>query len=331
MEEISCIFCHKSIDLIAIEESGYKGRKCHECGLIFISPRPIPSEIKDIYSHDQAHASAESHIRAKFMKTVYAKHNLAIIKKFINKRDMLEIGVGAGRFLNTARENGFSVHGIELNKIQAEFVKNKLKIPCETSALTKDSFGVKQFDVICHFDVASHFYDPISEFKKMNDKLKEGGILFFETGNAGDIKEKYYKLFTSFQYPDHLFFFGEKSLRILLEQTGFEIIKIYRYSLLPQLLYQKILLKVIKFIERENKPTAQKEENISKTSDTTVSPSHGILPKLKRFLGISAAYVKYLIRYKGGYVMPKKERPQTVIVVARKTTPNTKISLQKFR
>ncbi len=44
MEYIQSIFCHRSSDQIVIEENGYKGRKCSQCGLIFISPRPTFSD-----------------------------------------------------------------------------------------------------------------------------------------------------------------------------------------------------------------------------------------------------------------------------------------------
>ena len=59
---------------------------------------------------------------------------------------------------------------------------------------------------------------------EMNERLKDNGFLIFETGNLGDVEEKYFKLFTSFQLPDHLCFFSDKNLKELLQRTGFEFI-----------------------------------------------------------------------------------------------------------
>ena len=56
MEEIKCIFCNKSSEDVVIEENGFKGRKCPECGLIFISPRPTQAEILDIYARNITYA-----------------------------------------------------------------------------------------------------------------------------------------------------------------------------------------------------------------------------------------------------------------------------------
>ena len=42
--------------------------------------------------------------------------------------------------------------------------------------------------------------------------LKPGGLHIFETGNLADVDHRYLKLFKAFQYPDHLFFYGDRSL-----------------------------------------------------------------------------------------------------------------------
>ena len=76
---------------------------------------------------------------------------------------------------------------VEINLRQAEFIREKLGISVETNPFDESSFRGILFDVICHFDVISHFYDPISEFRQFNRRLKEDGILFFETGNGGDL------------------------------------------------------------------------------------------------------------------------------------------------
>ena len=313
MEDITCLFCGKSSDQIVIEENGYKGRKCIQCGLIFISPRLTPLEIQNLYAKDQSHVSAESHISGSFAVRLHARHNLRIIKKFIDGGSILEIGAGAGYFLNEARKEGFEVYGIELNPIQADFIKSKLGIPCEESEISSHSFGKKKFDIIYHCDVISHFYDPIITFENINEKLNKNGIMVFETGNFGDVKDKYYKLVTKFQYPDHLFFFSENSLKELLLRTGFDVIKIYKYSINPLFVVEKYLQRIITIFKSKDriKETSKNEmaaslfSNISKCS-------------LRELIKNVYAYSMYLLCYKIGYVMPKKQRIQTVIIVARK-------------
>ena len=323
MEEIACIFCKKKSDQIVIKENGYLGRKCSKCEIIYISPRPSFNEIIDLYGHDQAHITAESHIAEEFLKRLYSKHNLKIVNMYSKNGSILEIGAGAGYFLDEARKLGFKPYGVECNPIQAKFIRDELRIPCEESPLSASLFEGKKFDVVYHCEVISHFFDPISEFWKINQKMKEGGILVFETGNLGEMDKTYYKYFTKFQYPDHLFFFSSNNLLHLLAKTGFEFIRLYRYSILPELIARKAL----SGIKNSINSLMPKFNKLDKTSSDrsnikNLNRANYRLPGNKsiaiQILKNGYLYLHYIIRYKIGRIAPKINRPQTVIVVARK-------------
>ena len=310
MGEVECIFCNKKSSQIVVEEEGYQCRKCPSCDLIYISNRPSLEEIEILYNDVRANRSADTSISGFFSRGLHARHHLRIIKKFIRSGSILEIGPGEGSFLYEARKEGFEVRGIELNNIQANFIKNRLGISCEESPLDDFSFGGKKFDIIYHRDVISHFYDPIAEFQKMNERLKDNGFLIFETGNLGNVEEKYFKLFTSFQLPDHLFFFSDKNLKELLRRTGFEFVKVYRYSKLP-------LLWIMKRLKAK---TDQLASLSGKGDLNKLNTSFGKINKFifKYLLRNTFNYFSYLMLYKIGYVIPKKGRPQSLFIVAQK-------------
>ena len=305
MEEISCIFCGIYSNNIVISENGYAGKKCRICGLIYVSPRPSKTEIANIYGHDNAQLSAQLHIEQKHAKNLQAHHHLALLKQYCKKGNLLEIGAGAGYFLAEAKKYGFEPFGIELNPTQAYFITNNLGIPCQMEPISPNSFANMKFDIIYHCDVASHFYDPIDAFTTMYNKLKSGGILFFETGNIGDVDKRYYRLFEHFQCPDHLFFFGQKSLYNLMVQAGFEIIAYYRYCIIPQLLFNKVLRLI-------RKPTSQKKTNHQKTYITNKKSF------FKNYIKQIYNYTQHTLRYKIGRYFCKKNSPETIIIVARK-------------
>ena len=323
MEEIKCIFCESESNQIVIEENGFKGRKCPQCGLIYISPRPSLNEIIDLYVHDDANISAESHISAASLEILYAKHHLKIIRSVVKSGALLEIGPGAGYFLDEARKLGFEPHGIELNSVQANFIRNRLNIPCEESLLSTSVFEGKKFDVVYHCDVISHFFNPISEFRKINEILKDDSFLVFETGNLGEVDQSYFKYIQKFQYPDHLFFFSTDNLIDLLEKTGFKFIKLYRYSILPQLVATKILSGVKNLIKRDVLKSNEKEDHPSDGSSVgnplgANSQSFNSKSIVKKTISNVYRYFNYILRYKIGRIAPKALRPQTVILVAKK-------------
>lgn len=323
MEEIKCIFCETDSNHVVIEENGYNGKKCPQCGLIYISPRPSFGEIVDLYGHDNACISAESHISGAFQKRLYARHHLRIIRSFVKSGALLEVGAGAGYFLDEARNIGFNPYGLEFNPIQANFMRNKLNIPCEESTLNASTFEGKKFDAVYHCDVLSHFFDPISDFKMFNNILKDNSFIIFETGNFGEVSNIYFKYFHEFQYPDHLFFFSTDNIIVLLEKTGFEIIKLYRYSILPQYAIINMLSSVVKLIKKyvlkyndkyKNSSSRNNVENLSGVN----SKSYNSKPIINKCIINAYQYFNYVLRYKIGRIAPKSCRPQTVIVVAKK-------------
>ena len=324
MNSISCIFCSnpETESRVVIEENGFAGRKCANCGLIYVSPRPDLKKIQDLYEHGQAHIPSGAHLQKNFGKYLHDRHILSLLKPYKKQGSLLDIGAGGGKFLLEAKKAGYEVFGIELNPSQGEYVHRVLGIPCEARPLA-EAYRNQKFDVIYHCDVISHFYDPIAEFRLMNDRLKKEGLVFFETGNIGDIAEKYYSAFTKFQYPDHLFFFGEKNLKILLQQTGFELLEIRRYSILPQLKVLQFLHWVLKNTQPKKTERGRKgtfnEGEVSpnpRPSPPASKQNQGVpLPGAVKML--AHAFLHFL-RYIVGSGLPKTGRPQTLVLIARK-------------
>lgn len=301
MKEIPCIFCGiKSIDTV-IEENGYQGKRCPECELIYISPRPSLEEIVDLYGHNNAHITAEEHISDEYRKRLYARHHLRKLKRFAHSGALLEIGAGAGLFLDEARKSGFEPYGLEFNPQQAEFMRTDLGIPCEEKPLTVELYNGIKFDVIYHCDVISHLYNPLDDFRTMNSLLNENGILFFETGNFAEIARYYYSYIATFMYPDHLFFFSLRNLKTLLNQTGFELVYVKRYSILPQFWFKQ------KFGQKPGStPAGNQAGNQGESRD-------GVIANAK-------VWVNYGLRYYAGSVLPNQNRPQTILIGAKKIT-----------
>jgi len=286
MEEIKCIFCKNSDSRVFLEENGYTGRKCSRCGLIYVSPRPKLSDINLIYTHDKANIKAKTHIASSISRfnRLHVSHSLKIIKKYINKGALLEIGCGGGGFLFAAHKCGFEPFGIELNPQQVHSIR-EYGIQCEDKPLNANSFQKKMFDIVYHCNVLSHFYDPIADFKQVYDHLNDGGFHVFETGNFGDVKEKYFGIIKDtekFQFPDHLYFFGQDNIKTLLDLTGFKLHKAFRYSRIPE-----------KYVQ------------------------HGLRKWPLRY-PFTFQNLHYFLTYQLGYLLPKEGIPQTVIYVAQK-------------
>ena len=314
LEAIPCIFCGDRDAPSVFHENGYEARKCSQCGLIFVSPRPTAEFVADLYRQDDAHLSAQSHIAGfgSRIGRLYARHSLRAVRRHAAEGRFLEIGAGNGNVLAEARSAGFDVYGVELNPIQAEFINDRLDITCAASI--EDIRGGTQnraFDIVYHSDVLSHFFDPVAEFRRIHELLRPGGRHVFETGNLGDVERRYFRLFHRFQLPDHLFFFSDRNIDALLEESGFERIATHRYSLVPQLALTSWLRRLRARVRGQAPATRNDSAQVPAVPAST--GNHSVLWTVFEHL-------VFILRYKIGAMAPKRGRPQTVIVIARKAS-----------
>lgn len=295
MEEVNCLFCNKKHQSFWIE-SGYTGRKCFQCGLIYLSPRPDSKEMQLLYNTGRAGGeSAREQIAYNYGKDLMTKHILSIIKTFKTKGDFLEVGAGGGQCLLNARKEGFNPFAIEINKESAIYISKELGVKVENvSASDSRYFESQKFDVICHIDVLSHLHDPIGAFRISSNKLKKDGILVFETGNLAGVHRFWLNLIGRLGYPEHLYMCSIGSVKHLLRLSDFKLIAYHSYSIV---LYQ-LISKILKI--KEHKPEH------SDTSDKNIS----FYQKLKHCIG-------YFLVYRLGTIFPKSW-PATVIYIASK-------------
>jgi SAM-dependent methyltransferase len=309
VEEISCIFCGIPSRRVAVTEHGFTGVRCDRCNLIYISPRPKATEITYLYTNEHAALYADAQFQFETFYRMEATRTLSKIRNYRKTGSILELGPGSGCFLSEARKCGYEVYGIELNPIEARWINENLHIPCEREPLSEASFGGKHFDIVYHRDVLSHLSDPITVFRDINRALTNHGLLVFETGNIADVHEKYLKYFSQFSYPDHLFFFGEKSINTLLEKTGFKCIDVYREAIFLKLLLQKILWG-LKDSLRDKKVLEDMR------SQRNLDPEGRAL-NMKRRLRLLYRYVGHnLVRI--GAILPKEGKPLKLVVTAQK-------------
>lgn len=307
MEEVNCLFCKEKKEKVFWEENGYLGRKCEKCEVIFISPRPNKEEMDKLYEHGMAGgADAKKHAAYSFYKDLMAKHTLGIIKKFKQKGDILEVGAGGGQFLRMSEKYGFSPFGAEINKEQADFISKKFMIEVENKpAEDEEMFGLKKFDVIYHKDLLSHLREPVKSFNNFYKKLRPDGTLIFETGNNAGLSMPWLNFLGRMSYPEHLYFFSEKSVRSLLDMAGFKIVKKYIYSIVLARLIAKLL--------RAPKTMSKNTQNIIKDKPA----KNKNLNKGTSFVKKIVSYFMFFLTYRLGKILPKSW-PSTIIYVAVK-------------
>ena len=296
LETIACPFCGDGGTSL-LRQDGWEAKRCPYCHLVFVSPRPVAEAVAAIYRRGESHNPPERHLAKNrtFAARADARFALRHIAKHSEIGRLLEVGPGGGALLAEARTGGWQVAGVELNPRQAAFIRNELGIECVETFDEVSLLG--RFDVVYHKDVLSHLPDPVATFSKLRQALKPGGIMVFETGN-GDYDLRYAPLIKSFEFPDHLFFFSESALDKLLVATGFAVVGRTRYGTTVQLRIDRVMR------------TLFSRGHVATEDQKPATHEGGPVWEALEFL-------RHVVRYRVGRVLPTRNRPFTMLTIAR--------------
>lgn len=201
---------------------------CRICGTQFVYPQPTDAELGAIYheNYSLGQSTPEETARTAALKQGTAKIYFdALASAGVRPPgDLLELGCGSGDFLYEGRARGWKVAGLEYApaaaaKANARLGEDLVKVG-ELSDL-KDQRGIA--DLIASSDVIEHVRDPLDYARDMYRLLRPGGAAFVATITLDSWSAKAlgrrwmeYKL-------EHLTYFTDRSLKITLEQAGFQI------------------------------------------------------------------------------------------------------------
>ena len=232
--EINCPACNGGHNIFEFEKIGFKFVSCESCGTLFVTPRPSSGALKDFYSKSSStnfwvneFFKPVTEVRREKIFTPRAKYISEMLDP--NKKLLIgDIGAGFGLFLEELRKilPDSRYVAIEPSGEMAGLCLEKgLEAKC---AFLEEVNGMDgSFDFLSAFELVEHLFDPVKFFKKAYALLKPGGYLYLSTlnGRGFDILLLWEKS-KSIGAPHHLNFFNTKSMRLLLERLGFEVIEL---------------------------------------------------------------------------------------------------------
>jgi 2-polyprenyl-3-methyl-5-hydroxy-6-metoxy-1,4-benzoquinol methylase len=153
----------------------------------------------------------------------------------IHRGRLLDMGCGTGGFLRFARDCGYEVFGFDASHAQVEYTQREF--PHVRTAVTPGAYLTVlrrpdlTFKVVTLWDVLEHIRDPIALLSQVRSVLERGGCLFISVPNGGAIPWKQQVGQLRGKLPElipweHAFYFTPRSLRMILEQSGFRTVEI---------------------------------------------------------------------------------------------------------
>lgn len=139
---------------------------------------------------------------------------------FPPRRQLLEIGSGAGQSLFWFEGNGFQVTGIEPDRRNVELINAKLKDGKCIVGYAENFESEEMFDIIWISHVFEHVVEPENVFKKLRQRLREDGILFIEVPNCENMQILHESIYDN----PSTYHFSKNGLLSLAKKTGYEVL-----------------------------------------------------------------------------------------------------------
>ena len=208
---------------------------CKLCKFKHLSPIPTDENINKFYQNQYYQTHKNQYIKVDHQELSYGKiffdERLDFFEKNTKGNRLLDVGCGAGFFLDQARKRGWNVFGVEPSKIAANFAIENFKIKVFNQ--TFDLFyktNYQKFDVIHLKNVLEHVPDPEKVLSLCYELLQSNGLLYVEVPNDYNIIQKIGVLIAREKnhwvcIPDHINYFNFVSIKRLLKKNGFKILQ----------------------------------------------------------------------------------------------------------
>jgi SAM-dependent methyltransferase len=231
---VPCAVCGGAETRRLYTKFGHDIGRCIHCGLVYASPRAPEDTVVARYSSDYfwneylpALGVVDGQYDLTSFDTRYAPL-LALLEAAPGHR-LLEIGSGAGFFLKAAERAGWTGTGIELSEDAARFARDRLNVNVRSGSVETAGAGLGMFDAAAMFDTIEHLFDPGATLKAICRALAPGGLLLIGTPNFGALSRHLLGRDWAVLSPiEHLYYFEERSLRRLLEASGFTEVRFVR-------------------------------------------------------------------------------------------------------
>lgn len=201
--------------------------RCLNCNLIFACPIEKQDKVINRYANFE---DPEYEIERKGRSENQLKILEKINQMFPKKGRLLDVGCATGAFIELALKDGWDVIGIEPSKWASKIAKEQYGLPVQQGTINSLKIKNQNFDVVVCLDVIEHVNSPRNLLAEINKVLKPNGLLCIVTPDkaskiASLLGEKWWHV-----RSDHIFYFTEKTINLLLASENFKILTKSRYG-----------------------------------------------------------------------------------------------------
>ena len=208
--------------------------RCVDCGFEQTCPLPTQAALTELYTTHYNFGGQKDSLYARLREWfLFSRFNRVWVRldgdvAFHRRRGtgrLLDIGCNEGRGLRIQASNGFRAEGLELNERAARVARDAgFRIH---TCLLEDFRPEEPFDVAVLSNVLEHSLEPRRMLRDVHRVLRRGGRVWISCPNSQSwLRRAFGRSWINWHVPFHISHFSAKTIRGLLEQTGFVDVEI---------------------------------------------------------------------------------------------------------
>jgi SAM-dependent methyltransferase len=194
--------------------------RCRGCEFQYVNPRPRADLIYSGYMEGDD-PTYVSQISAR--EQTFAASLEQIERAAGGKGRLLDVGTAAGAFVATARQRGWDAEGCEPNRWLSDWGSRHYGICIRNGDLLQLDYKEGSFDVITLWDVIEHTTDPRRVLERCRALMRPNGILVVNYPDIGTWIARLLGRRWPFLTSVHLSYFDRRTIRQILEKTGYDV------------------------------------------------------------------------------------------------------------
>jgi len=214
------------------------------CGLVYLNPRPAPSELRTIYppnyyAYTRLTKTERGPRGDSALANLFKARNVrrfrpmaqTLQKSHLPPYRILDIGCGDGTPLNYWREalgGQAETYGVEMNDDAARIAREHgHRVTAKRVEEITTEIPLGTFDLVYSSNVIEHVESPFQFLQTTRAALQAGGYAMLDTPNTDCVDFRLFKAhWGGFHYPRHWSLFDARTFSALAERAGFQVLSV---------------------------------------------------------------------------------------------------------
>lgn len=219
-----CALCQGQRHKTIVAAKSRTVAECLDCGLRALYPMPTLDDLVRI-NEETVHPFFNACLEDEESYRAYFARKLDDLQRQQPGGRLLDVGCGAGFFLDGARSRGYDVAGIDLSPVPAAYAREQLGLEVTVGSIYDYRVPDESFDAVTIFQTIEHDPAPAALTSELFRLLAPGGALMVTTPAAdGFVARAMGKRWFGYRNVEHVSFFSRRSLRHTLERAGFDVV-----------------------------------------------------------------------------------------------------------